>query len=44
MVNGEPVVNPFDEESLPPGWYRVDPEMFQHTDPEPHHGFDILQV
>ena len=23
LVDGELVVNPFDEESLPPGWYRL---------------------
>ncbi len=23
LVNGEPVVNPFDVETLQPGWYRL---------------------
>ena len=23
LVEGEPVVNPFDVETLPPGWYRL---------------------
>ena len=23
LVDGKPVVNPFDVESLPPGWYRL---------------------
>jgi len=23
LVDGEPVVNPFDVETLPPGWYRL---------------------
>ena len=23
MVDGKPVVNPFDVESLPPGWHRL---------------------
>jgi hypothetical protein len=23
LIDGEPVVNPFDVETLPPGWYRL---------------------